>query len=152
MLPISWDHKCFLGKTFSLLMKINPSVREEKITFSLRFFWKPRFLRREIFSWLESQFETLSTPAFWHGYDRQLLGKSVGKNRYRAKFISSPVEGLKRTSFDHFWINFRRFKVENIFLGFLASLLKLNRKRYKIRQKIKKVPQLESSRDSIFRP
>ena len=47
------------------LRKLNPSAREEKKSlFSLQLFSKPRFLRTEIFGRLETQFETLSAPAF----------------------------------------------------------------------------------------
>ena len=68
--------KCSIGSFFKFsyskskqkeefLPAVNPSACEEKKSlFSLRFFSKPRFSRKETFGRLESQFKTPSAPAF----------------------------------------------------------------------------------------
>ena len=65
-----------------------------KPLFSLWFFSKSEFVRREVFGRLESQFETLSAPVFWLRFDRQVSRISEGKNRHRDIRITSPAEGL----------------------------------------------------------
>ena len=77
------------------LPEVNPSARGKESLISLQIFSKPRFLRGEILGRLENQFETLSAPALWLRYDRQLSRKSERKNRHRYKYITSPAERLK---------------------------------------------------------